>query len=722
MRLTLTLVLLLASAAAVEAAPDRGGSPPSASILLHPHPRAWQPPVGMTAPGLRITLEPETGAIAVPPAAQPRAAADAAATRRRALDQVAVMSRADGSRFAVLGGLVRAYEVVSIGPDGALVQECVHSPERALEIISAPATRPPVRETRGGAGHSGRVQGGLTMRARWMVPLLALALGLAARDSQAAFVIVNLNAPGEGFNDPTPVAPVGGNPGTTVGAQRLNVFTKAGEIWDAILGSPVPIRVRASFDTLPCGVTSGVLGSAGPFSVESDFVGAQYPATWYVTAEANRLTGTDLEPTYDDMEAQFNSIVGTATCLTSRSWYYGYDGNEGANGIDLLPVLLHEFAHGLGFLTLTDETTGNYFASRPSIFDRYLLDNVTGKHWIEMTPTERVTSALNTTHLVWDGPAVRLAAPGFLGKRAHVVTSGALTGDFIAGQGVFSPTITVGGTTGNVVLVNDGVGTLSDGCNTPFVNAGAIAGQIALMDRSASCSFAQQSLDAQNAGAIAALIVNNAAGPEPPLRGSAPTVSIPVASLSQTDGNAIRAALLSGSVQATIALDPAHLAGADDVGRVMMYAPNPGQPGSSVSHWDVAAFPNLLMEPSINPDLSQNVDLTFQAFYDIGWFPQLTSVATVADPSLAFSHGPNPSRDGGVLRFQLPEARRVELTLFDIGGRRIVRLADGMMTAGAHAIPWDRRDDAGHRVGPGVYLARLRSGDVQRTLHVVLLD
>jgi len=48
-------------------------------------------------------------------------------------------------------------------------------------------------------------------------------------------------------------------------------------------------------------------------------------------------------------------------------------------------------------------------------------------------------------------------------------------------------------------------------------------------------------------------------------------------------------------------------AGADSAGRVLMYAPSPFQGGSSVSHWDVSAFRNLLMEPNINGDLTHEV-------------------------------------------------------------------------------------------------------------------
>ena len=563
----------------------------------------------------------------------------------------------------------------------------------------------------------------MNMRApRWLaLALFAGALALGAREAGATFIIVNTDGAGEGFNDPTPAAPVGGNPGTTVGQQRLNVFQKAGQVWDRILLSPVPIYVRAAFDPLPCAPNSGVLGSAGPYVVESDFANAPFPATWYAGAEANRLAGVDLDPSLEDIEAEFQSDVGTANCLSSRFWYYGYDGNEGPNGIDLLPVLLHEFGHGLGFLTLTDETNGSEYGGMPTIFDRFLLDNSTGKHWIDMTPSERVASAINTGHLVWDGPAVTGSASTYLGPREHVIASGATAGDFPSGQGVFYPQPHTP-VAGSVVLVNDGVGTTSDGCQTPFVNAGAIAGKVALMDRSSTCSMPQQAANAQSAGAIAAIIVNNTSGPEPPLRGGTPTVTIPVASLSLADGNTIKTALGSGTVNVTIALDPSQLAGTDGAGRARMYDPNPDQQGSSVSHYDVSAFPNALMEPSINPDLGQSVDLTRALFADIGWFPGVTAVpgAPVADAALSVT--PNPSVQGGILRFTLAESRPVDLAVFDVAGRAIAHLAHRTMSAGTQEVRWSRLGDDGRRVGPGVYLIRMKSGSEEHDVRLVLVD
>ena len=58
--------------------------------------------------------------------------------------------------------------------------------------------------------------------------------------------------------------------------------------------------------------------------------------------------------------------------------------------------------------------------------------------------------------------------------------------------------------------------------------------------------------------------------------------------------------------------------GVDPPGHVRMYAPNPQQPGSSVSHFDTALMPNELMEPFyIGPN--HDVGLTSELFRDLGW-------------------------------------------------------------------------------------------------------
>ena len=95
---------------------------------------------------------------------------------------------------------------------------------------------------------------------RLSIFLVACALfgmgAIAAPAVEAAVIrVINNDNPGEGFNDPTPVAPVGGNTGTTLGQQRLIAFRRAADIWAGLIASAVTIRVGATFDPLPCNAT-----------------------------------------------------------------------------------------------------------------------------------------------------------------------------------------------------------------------------------------------------------------------------------------------------------------------------------------------------------------------------------------------------------------------------------------------------------------------------------
>src|SRR5688572_5026914 len=117
------------------------------------------------------------------------------------------------------------------------------------------------------------------------VLLLTLIVGLMACSNAfgtATIVISNGDAPNVGFNDPTPVSPVGGNNGTTLGQQRLNAFQFAANIWGATLTSGPTITIRASWsDTLACTASSGTLGSAGNTGfLTRDFPGS-VPGHWY---------------------------------------------------------------------------------------------------------------------------------------------------------------------------------------------------------------------------------------------------------------------------------------------------------------------------------------------------------------------------------------------------------------------------------------------------------
>ncbi len=85
----------------------------------------------------------------------------------------------------------------------------------------------------------------------------------------------------------------------------------------------------------------------------------------------------------------------------------------------------------------------------------------------------------------------------------------------------------------------------------------------------------------------------------------------------------------AAEINGTLAVDPARIAGADELGRMLLFTPNPLEPGSSISHWDISATPDLLMEPFASPTVPLGeVDLTLPHFRDLGW-PQGSSVITI---------------------------------------------------------------------------------------------
>ena len=523
-----------------------------------------------------------------------------------------------------------------------------------------------------------------------------------ATATAATITIVNADGAGEGFNDPTPAAPVGGNPGTTVGAQRLFVFQTAANIWGSLLKSNVTVRVNSQFGPLtPCDASSGVLGSAGPTTVHRDFTGAIIPGAWYHQALANKLAGADLAAANDDINANFNSSVGSPTCLTV-GWYYGIDGNEGSQ-IELLPVILHEIGHGLGFSTTTNGQTGLFLNSFPHVWDFFLFNPANGLHWNQMTGPQRVASAISCGNLVWDGQLTTNGGARLLGPKPnlHVNSPAPVVGDYEIGAASFGPPLTTTGVTGDVVLANDGTGIVTNACE-PLINV--VAGKIVLMDRG-GCAFTIKVKNAQNAGAIAAVVADSVPGcPPAGLGGADGTITIPSVRISQADGVTLKANLAGQN--ATLIMDATKKAGTHASGRVKLYSPNPYQPGSSVSHFDVSAEPNVLMEPAINNSLSSDPDITVQLFGDIGWMGA-TAVEAVGGSGGQFQFSlaqstPNPGSGMTSVRFSVPSHGRVVLRLFDVSGRLVRTPVDEMLGPGSYVAPIETSGLPG-----GVYFYKL---------------
>ncbi len=433
-------------------------------------------------------------------------------------------------------------------------------------------------------------------------------------------VIVSSDAPNVGFNDPTPRAPVGGNPGTTLGQQRMNVFLAAAEGWRKYIDTNVDIIASASFTNIPgCTSLSGVLGQAAPVTWKENFTNAPKANVFYPIALANKLANTDLAPGQNDIFVQFNTAVDNASCLGATNWYYGFDGKEG-DDVDLYTVVSHELGHGLGLSGAA--AAPEFLNGHPTVFDTHIFDRIAGLRWDQMTLEQRRASMTNTGNLVWDGDGVRQAATRYLGPatRFAVNSPQEIARTYQIGPATFGANPSTLSISGSVVQAVDAAAPSGDGC-TAFTNATSIAGNIVLADRG-NCTFVTKAQNAQAAGAIALLIVDNDRTKCAPLipGGSEGSISIPVVGILASDGDLLKTQLAGNSVvNISLGIDATARAGVSPEGYVRLYAPCISEPGSSIYHWDDSATPNLLMEPAINDDLTHGPDLTLQQLLDLGW-------------------------------------------------------------------------------------------------------
>jgi FtsP/CotA-like multicopper oxidase with cupredoxin domain len=103
--------------------------------------------------------------------------------------------------------------------------------------------------------------------------------------------------------------------------------------------------------------------------------------------------------------------------------------------------------------------------------------------------------------------------------------------------------------------------------------------------------------------------------------------------------------------------------------------------------------------------------------------PVALAAASTAGPSrveLAGVH-PNPALGSARIVFTLERTQDVELTVYDVAGRDVATLAQGLYAAGEHTATWDGRDRTGRQVESGVYLYRLKTGERTQVQKLMLV-
>jgi hypothetical protein len=138
-------------------------------------------------------------------------------------------------------------------------------------------------------------------------------------------------------------------------------------------------------------------------------------------------------------------------------------------------------------------------------------------------------------------------------------------------------------------------------------------------------------------------------------------------------------------------------------------------------------------EPGFTPGVALGCPSDFYNELDLGWYFYRVQFADIHGNLSEFSdelHGrwptpvpnavpttlrlypcrPNPFNPRTTIKYDLPAAGPVRLSVFDVAGRLVRTLVDESMPQGSHEAAWDGRDSTGREVGSGSYLARLEFG------------
>jgi hypothetical protein len=87
----------------------------------------------------------------------------------------------------------------------------------------------------------------------------------------------------------------------------------------------------------------------------------------------------------------------------------------------------------------------------------------------------------------------------------------------------------------------------------------------------------------------------------------------------------------------------------------------------------------------------------------------------IPDEMVLLPNYPNPFRPHTFIDFRLDENRQVDISIYNVRGRKIRNIQQARLEAGVYTVMWDGRDERGNRVAAGVYYCRMQTND--RTLN-----
>ena len=97
-------------------------------------------------------------------------------------------------------------------------------------------------------------------------------------------------------------------------------------------------------------------------------------------------------------------------------------------------------------------------------------------------------------------------------------------------------------------------------------------------------------------------------------------------------------------------------------------------------------------------------------------------VGNDAQVTRLFQNSPNPFNPYTTLRFSLSASGPAELAIYDVNGRKVKTLVNGVLDAGSHEVVWDGTNEAGDKLSSGVYWSQFDGAGITSNKKMVLLN
>ena len=96
-------------------------------------------------------------------------------------------------------------------------------------------------------------------------------------------------------------------------------------------------------------------------------------------------------------------------------------------------------------------------------------------------------------------------------------------------------------------------------------------------------------------------------------------------------------------------------------------------------------------------------------------------MSAVPEDYILSQNYPNPFNPSTQIEYSVPESGYITVAIYDVAGRLIQTLVEGVVESGYHSIVWDGRDSSGHTVSAGLYIYSLKGDHIALTRKMVMM-